>query len=126
MFLSFIRNKMHLLIQPKDMLNGEWKRIKDILEQTLYDADGQYRPDIASILERRFSNYVGAWLSSDDKTPISKVKDRMLDMIENEEKGGKRLFNKDLFYHMIKTITSEHKNQTNKLMFEPKIATIIS
>ena len=126
MFLSFIRNKMHLLIQPKDMLNGEWKRIKDILEQTLYDADGQYRPDIASILERRFSNYVGAWLSSDDKTPIAKVKDRMLDMIDNEEKGGKRLFNKDLFYHMIKTITSEHKNQTNKLMFEPKIATIIS
>jgi len=126
MFIAFIRNKMHLLIQPKDMLLGGWDRIKPILEQSVYDADGKYRPDIASILERRFSNYVGTWLSSDEKTPIEKVKNRMIDFIDNEEKGGKRLFNKDLFYHMIKTITSEHKNQTNKLMFEPKIATLIS
>lgn len=122
MFASFLRNKMHLLIQPKDMLLGGWDRIKSTLETTLYDTTGQYRPDIASLLERRFANYVGAWLESDDKTPISKVKDRILEFMDNEEKGGKRLFNKDLYYHMIKSITSEHKNQTNKLLFEPKIA----
>ena len=33
MFAAFIRNKMHLLIQPKDMLLGGWDRVKDILEQ---------------------------------------------------------------------------------------------
>lgn len=126
MFLSFIRNKMHLLIQPKEMLLGGWDKVKSTLESTVYDSDGKYRPDIASILERRFANFVNSWLDSKEETPISKVKDRMIDMIDNEDKGGKRLFNKDLLYHMIKTITSEHKNQTNKLMFEPKIATIIS
>lgn len=122
MFTAFLRNKMHLLIQPKDMLLGGWDRIKDILEQTLYDTNGQYRPDIATILERRFVNYVGAWLESDEETPVSKVKDRILAFIENEEKGGKRLFSQDLLLHMIKNITSEHKRQTSKLLYEPKIA----
>ena len=122
MFTAFLRNKMHLLIQPKDMLLGGWDRIKDVLEQTLYDTNGQYRPDIATILERRFVNYVGAWLESDEETPVSKVKDRILAFIENEEKGGKRLFSQDLLLHMIKNITSEHKRQTSKLLYEPKIA----
>ena len=125
MFTAFLRNKMHLLIQPKDMLLGSWDRVKGILEKTLYDDPSDpntYRPDIASLLERRFSNYVNAWLSSDDKTPIAKVKDRILDFMDNPEHGGNILFNKDLYYHMIKVITSDHKNQTNKLLFEPKIA----
>ena len=122
MFAAFLRNKMHLLIQPKDMLLGGWDRVKSTLEAALYDSTGQYRPDIASLLERRFANYVGAWLESDEKTPIAKVKDRILEFMDNEEKGGKRLFTKDLYYHMLKSITSEHKTQTNKLLFEPKIA----
>jgi hypothetical protein len=126
MFASFLRNKMHLLIQPKDMLLGGWDRIHSTLDSTVYDSTGQYRPDIASLLERRFSNYVNAWLESDEKTPISKVKDRILDFIKTEETGGRRLFTKDQFLHMIKSITSEHKNQTNKLLFEPKIAAILS
>jgi hypothetical protein len=125
MFNAFLRHKMHLLIQPKDMLLGGWDKVKSELETTLYDSNGQYRPDIASLLERRFVNYVSAWLQSDGDTPIAKVKDRILNFIDNEDKG-KRLFNKDLFYHMIKTITSDNKRQTNKLLFEPKIAQILS
>ena len=126
MFTSFIRNKMHLIIQPKDMLLGAWDRIQGILESTLYDTNGQYRPELASLLERRFSNYVLSWLGSSDKTPIAKVKDRIIDFLNNQDKDGKMLFNKDLFYHMIKTITSEKKQQTNKLLYEPKIAKIIA
>ena len=125
MFTSFIRNKMHLIIQPKDMLLGAWDRISGILESTLYDTDGQYRPEIASLLERRFSNYVLAWLGSDEDTPIKKVKDRIMDFLDNAAKRGKMLFNKDLMYHMLKTITSEHKAQTNKLLYEPRIAQIL-
>lgn len=126
MFSAFLRNKMHLLIQPKEMLLDNWDKVKDKMEAILYDSNGQYRPDIASLLERRFSNYVNAWLKSDEKTPISKVKERILDFIDNEEKGGKGLFTADLYYHMLKSITSEHKNQTNKLLYEPKIAKMIS
>ena len=126
MFTSFLRNKMHLLIQPKDMLTGGWDRIKGIMESSVYDANGQYRADIASLLERRFSNYVGAWLSSDEKTPIATVEKRILDFMDAEENGGKKLFTKDHFYHMIKTITSEHKNQTNHLLYNPKIAKAIA
>ena len=126
MFTSFLRNKMHLLIQPKDMLLGDWNKTKDTLMQTLYDSNGQYRPDIASLLERRFSNYVLAWLKSDDKTPIAKVKDRILEFVDVEQKEGKRFFSSDLFYHMIKTITSEKKAQTNKLLYEPRIVKMIS
>lgn len=126
MFSAFIKNKMHKLIQPKEMLLGAWDKVKTELEATIYDSNGTYRPDLATLLERRFTNYVGAWLDSDDKTPISKVKDRILEFIDYPENGGKVFFNPDLFIHMIKNITAEHKNQTNKLLFEPKIAKIIS
>lgn len=126
MFASFIRHKMHLLIQPKNILLDNWSTLRDKLEETLYDENGSYRPDIASLLERRFSNYVGAWLESDGNTPIKTVIDRILNFIHTEDKGGKMLFTQDLMYHMIKTITSEHKKQTNKLLFEPEIAKVIS
>lgn len=126
MFTSFIRNKMHLLIEPKEMLLGGWDRVKDLLEKVLYDANGDYRADIASLLERRFTNYINAWLSSEGNTPIATVKDRILKFIDNEDNGGKFLFTSDLYYHMIKNITANHKTQTNKLLFEPKIAAILS
>jgi len=126
MFTLFLRNKMHLLIQPKKMLLGDWNEIKNTLDQTLYDSNGQYRPDIASLLERRFVSYVDAWLDSPDKTPIEKVKKRIIDFLDVDQNGGRRFFTKDQFYHMIKTITSEHKRQTSQLLYEPKIAKIIS
>lgn len=125
MFASFIRNKMHLLIQPKEVLLGQWETVKDKLEKTLYDGD-QYRPDIASIISRRFVNYVSMWLGSEEAHPIATVKNRILDFIDNPEKGGKTLFTKDLLYYIVKTITSSHKSQTGKLLFEPKIAAEIS
>lgn len=127
MFSSFIRNKMHLLIQPKDVLLGSWKDISAKLEQTVYDQNGQYRPDIASLIERRFTNYVNAWLDTDGKTPIATVKDRIVDLLDfHGEPGHDRIFTRDMFYHCIKTITDGHRNQTNKLMFEPKIAAILA
>lgn len=126
MFTAFLRNKMHLLIQPKKMLLGDWSEVKSTLDQTLYDSNGQYRPDIASLLERRFVSFVDAWLESSDKTPIEKVKKRIIDFLDIEQNGGRRFFTKDQFYHMIKTITSEHKRQTGQLLYEPKIAKILS
>ena len=126
MFTAFLRNKMHLLIQPKEILTGKWDEIRDKLEQSIYDSNGQYRPDIASMLERRLANFILFWLSSDGKTPIATVKDRLLDIITNPELGGKVIFNSSHMYHLIKTVTSEKKAQTGKLLFEPKIARILN
>ena len=131
MFATFIRNKMHLIIQPKEMLLGAWDTVKEKLSDLLYGTSEQYRPDIASLLERRFVNYVNAWLDSEEQTPIAKVKQRILDFIDYGEKNklsdgrNKMLFNKDMFYHMIKTITADHKRQTSNLLFDPKIANLI-
>ena len=117
-FASFIRNKMHLLIQPKELLLGDWKTVLPKLEETVYDSNGQPRPDLASLLERRFVNYVSLWLESKEDTPIDKVKKRILDFIDNP----RPIFPQDLMIHMVKTIISDHKRQTCKLMGEPKIA----
>ena len=117
-FASFIRNKMHLLIQPKEVLLGDWKTVQKKLEDTVYDGNGQFRPDLASLIERRFVNYVSLWLESDGDTPIDKVKKRILDFIDNP----RPIFNQDLMIHMVKNIIADHKRQTSKLMYEPKIA----
>lgn len=129
MFTAFIRNKMHLMVQPKEMLLDGWDTARAKIEKCVYDDlsdPNSYRAEIASLLERRFVNYVNAWLDSDAKTPIKTVVDRILNFIDTTEKGGLQLFNQDLFFHMIKSITAEHRNQTNKLLFEPKIAKILS
>lgn len=126
MFNAFIRGKMHQLIQPKSMLLDDWDKTYETLVKTVYDDnEGMYRPDISALLERRFSNFVSTWLSSDAQTPISKVETRIIQFLEAEEKKGKSIFTKDQFYHMIKTITSNNKRQTNKLLFNPKIAQYI-
>ena len=127
MFSSFIRNKMHLLIQPKELLSGKWNDVKEKLQKTLYDSDGQYRPDISALLERRFANYVNAWLESDEKTPIKTVVDRINDFISlglTPTTGC--AFTKDQIQHMVKTITSKHRGQTNKLLYEPAIAAALT
>ena len=113
---------MHLLIQPKEVLLGDWKTVQPKLEETMYDANGQYRADLASLIERRFVNYVSMWLDSNEETPISKVVKRIVDFIDN----AKMIFNQDLMIHMIKTILSDHKRQTQKLLSEPKIARLVA
>lgn len=125
MFTTFLRNKMHLLISPKQMLLDDWTKVRPVLEQTMYDQNGLYRADLATLLERRFTNYVDVWLDSSEQTPISKVKERILDFV-NANNSGKKLFSPDLFHHMIKNITANHRNQTNKLLFEPEIAKLLS
>ena len=121
-FASFIRNKMHQLIQPKEILLDKWEDIQKKLEETVYDSNGQYRPDLASLIERRFVNYVSLWLESDDNTPIDKVKKRILDFLHNPM----TIFSPDLMLHMVKTITSDHKRQTGKLITEPEIAKLMN
>lgn len=120
MFSLFLKHKMHLIIQPAEMLDKDWKSVKHRLETLLY-SEGNFRPDIASILERRFVNYVNAKLDSGDKLKMDVVKQRLLDFMNNDVP----LFTKDLYQHMLKSITSEHKRQTSCLLFEPRIAEVL-
>ena len=130
MFNSFLRSGMHLLIQPQEILKGKWDEVEAKLHRTLYGPDdtdydlSAYRPDIATVLSKRFANYVGMWLMSDEKTPIKVVQDRLVNFIDAFN-NGRMFFNKELLYNMLKTITSDNRNQTNKLLYEPKIAKIL-
>jgi len=127
MFNSFIRNKMHTLIQPSEVLNDKWDVLQPKLMSTVYDSTGEWRPDIAQVIEKRFTNYVNAWLDSPADTPIKKVIDRIVNFIkEPETNGGKQIFNYELLYHMVKSITADHKNQTFKIMYDPTIAATIN
>ena len=127
MFSSFIRNKMHLLITPREMLLSDWDKVKEKLEKALYDG-GNWRPDIAALLERRFANFVLAWLGSSDDTPIAKVKERLYKFLDNTDAEGKpkKIFNDDQYVHMLKTITGEKKSQTGRLLVDPRIAKILA
>lgn len=123
MFDLFIKAKMHLIITPEKMLKGAWNDVKAELEALLYDNGGnRFRPEIASLLEKRFANYVNAWLESDSKTPVKTVVDRLLQLRRN----NKTLFTEDHFYHMIKSITSQHKNQTRMILMEPELARVVN
>lgn len=114
MFTSFIARKMHLLITPKQLLTGKWETIKDKLyEQT--HKDGQLDTGVASLIARRFTNYVIAWLDSDEKTPFKVVEDRIVDFIENN------VFTEDIYYSMVQRLLKVHKTQTSKLLQNPKI-----
>ena len=115
MFSTFIAQKMHLLINPKDLLLKKWDTIADKLNEQIYK-DGRYDTAVASLIERRFTNYVIAWLDSDGEHPIAVLKDRIVEFIKHN------IFKQDMYYHMIQSITKVHKAQTGKLMFEPLIA----
>lgn len=126
MFSNFIKNKMHLIIQPKELLTEAWSTVQPKVLDTLYDSNGQWRPDLALLLERRLAYFINAWLSSSDKTPIKTVENRIINILDSDEKNGKMIFNKDQMYQLIKTITSENRRQTSSLLLNPRIAKVIS
>ena len=120
MFATFIANRMHLLIPPKDLLMHKWDTIKDKLYEQIHK-DGRYETGVASLIERRFTNYVISWLDSDEPTPgntpkSTLLKNRIVEFIDNN------IFTEGMYFHMIQNITKVHKAQTGKLLYEPKIA----
>lgn len=126
MFTSYLKHKMHLIIQPKEILNESWETVKNKLEAIIYDGEN-FRPDLSTLICKRLTNYIIYKTKDDtDKCPINKIIDRIKDFIDYED-SGKVLFTKDLFYSMINTIVNEgNKRQTNKLILDPKIAMRIS
>ena len=119
MFTTFITQRMHLMMEPKKILLAKWDTIADKLKGQVFK-DGQHDVSVSSILERRFTNYVISWLDNEEKTPISIVKDRILDFIHNN------IFTESMMYHMLQTLTKTHKQQTSKLLFVPEISQILN
>ena len=120
LFTTFIANKLDKLISPEDMLLKSWTAVKPQIRKCVYDDSGNYRPDIASILQTRLLNYSSYYFNqSGSKTDL--VQDRLLELIDAcDDKEGK-LFDEDLLFNIIRTLMKQFPTRTNKFMLNKKI-----
>lgn len=114
MFAAFITNKMHLLIQPEEIMKGSWDTVKEKLRSSL---DG--RPDIATLIERRLSNYVVS-KSRVGELDLNTFKNRVLDIIREN------IFSKDMLYHLLKTTINSNLRWGSKLLTNQEISSVLA
>lgn len=128
LFTTFIANKLDKLVTPEDMLLKPWATIKDRIKSCVYDSQGNYRPDVASILHTRLLNYSVYYFSEVKGAKTDTVQDRLIELIEapNEvnskgEKIGCMLFSEDFLFNIIRTLMKQFPTRTNKFMLNSKI-----
>lgn len=121
LFTTFIANKLDKLISPEDMLMKPWATIKPQIKKCVYDSNGQYRPDVASVLHTRLLNYSVYYFNQKGaKTDI--VQDRLLELIDAGADDPKEtLFSEDLLFDIIRTLMKQFPTRTNKFMLNKKI-----
>lgn len=115
LFTTFIANKLDKLVSPKDMLLQSWNTVKDKIKKCVYD-DGEYRPEIASVLATRLLNYSMVYFGTKG-CKSSVVQDRLLDIINSEDK----LFSEDLIFNVVKNLATKHSAKMNKVLMIPAI-----
>ncbi len=116
LFTTFIANKLDRLISPQDMLLGDWKKVSKQIENCVYDDDGKPKPAVASILQTRLLNYTDYYFAKQSgKTDV--VIDRLLEIIH----APKMLFDEDIIFNLIKTLTVKYPNRMNKIVFNSEI-----
>ena len=111
LFTTFIANKLDRLIQPKDMIELKWDTLEPKMKNCVYD-NGQFRPEIASVLTIRFMNYVLHLFGTKGGIKESVVYDRILEIVENDE----MLFSEDLIFHLVKSLVTKYPGRTGKLL----------
>ena len=116
LFTTFITNKLDRLIQPKDMIELKWDTLEPKMKNCVYD-NGQFRPEIASVLTIRFMNYVLHLFGTKGGIKESVVYDRILEIVENDE----MLFSEDLIFHLVKSLVTKYPGRTGKLLMNAKI-----
>jgi len=116
LFTTFIANKLDRLIQPKDMIELKWDTLEPKMKNCVYD-NGQFRPEIASVLTIRFMNYVLYLFGTKGGIKESVVYDRILEIVENDE----MLFSEDLIFHLVKSLVTKYPGRTGKLLMNAKI-----
>lgn len=116
LFTTFIANKLDRLISPQDMLLGDWKKVSKQIENCVYDDNGKPKPAVASILQTRLLNYTDYYFAKQSgKTDV--VIDRLLEIIH----APKMLFDEDIIFNLIKTLTVKYPNRMNKALFNSEI-----
>lgn len=120
LFTQFIANKLDKLISPKDLLLKDWNIVKEQIKNSVYDDNGNYRPEIASILHTRLLNYSIAFFEKKgSKTDV--VQDRLLKLIDSSNEDDKMLFSEDFLFNIIKILINKFPSRTNKFILNPKI-----
>ena len=116
LFTTFIANKLDRLIQPKDMIELKWDTLEPKMKNCVYD-NGNFRPEIASILTIRFMNYVLHLFGTKGAIKENVVYDRILEIVNNDE----MLFSEDLIFHLVKNLITMYPGRTGKLLMNPII-----
>lgn len=116
LFTTFIANKLDRLIQPKDMIELKWDALEPKMKNCVYD-NGNFRPEIASVLTIRFMNYVLHLFGTKGAIKENVVYDRILEIVNNEE----MLFSEDLIFHLVKSLITKYPGRTGKLLMNPII-----
>ena len=116
LFTTFIANKLDRLIQPKDMIELKWDTLEPKMKNCVYD-NGNFRPEIASILTIRFMNYVLHLFGTKGAIKENVVYDRILEIVNNDE----ILFSEDLIFHLVKSLITKYPGRTGKLLMNPII-----
>ena len=118
LFTSFVANKLDKLVTPSDILLKDWNTVKSQIKSSVYDANGNYRPDVASILHTRLLNYsIYYFEQTGAKTEV--VQDRLLKLMEAND-NGEMLFSSDFMFDIIKTLIKMFPTRTNKFMLNKK------
>ena len=122
LFTTFVANKLDQLVSPKDMLMEKWDTVCPKIEKCVYDANGNYKPAVAAILQTRLLNYSMFYFDQKgSKTDV--VYDRLLDILH----AKKMLFSEDIVFNIIKTLCTKYAQRTNKWMLNNELrARIIS
>lgn len=121
LFTTFIANKLDKLISPEDILLKPWSTVKPQIKKCVYDANGKYRPDIASVLHTRLLNYSAYYFEQkNSKTDV--VQDRLIEFIDDcDNNPDEKLFSKDFLFDIIRTLIKKFPARTNKFMLNRKI-----
>ena len=116
LFTMFIANKLDKLVEPEKMLMGAWDTVKEKVKECVYTENGNYRPDIASVLSTRLLNYISYYFDQQgSKSDI--VQKRLLEFIDSDE----MLFSEDLIYNIVKQLATNYASKMNKVIIHPKI-----
>ena len=120
LFTNFIANKLDKLVTPEDMLLKKWDVVKKEIEECVFDSDGNYHPEIATVLNTRLLNYSVNYLTAGNKASI--VCDRIIELVENSNSTKERkLFSEDLIFTIAKSIVAKFPAQTNKMLMNPAL-----
>ena len=116
LFTMFIANKLDKLVEPEKMLMGAWDTVKERVKECVYAENGNYRPDIASVLSTRLLNYISYYFDQQgSKSDI--VQKRLLEFIDSDI----MLFSEDLIYNVVKQLATNYASKMNKVIIHPKI-----